>query len=95
MSLKIGGATRTATRANILHNTLEDVRTEPAWQEAYTSSLRLCAECESCEYRNACGGGHLSHRWSAERRYDNPSVYCSDIKKNAVSMCGAGLPQTS
>jgi uncharacterized protein len=30
---------------------------------------------------DACGGGHLAQRWSAERRFDNPSVYCESWKR--------------
>jgi uncharacterized protein len=29
---------------------------------------------------DACGGGHLAQRWSTERQYDNPSVYCESWK---------------
>ncbi|HEX3642550.1 MAG TPA: hypothetical protein VHV10_14765, partial [Ktedonobacteraceae bacterium] len=32
-------------------------------------------------YVRACGGGYLPHRWSQEKRYDNPSVYCADLKE--------------
>jgi uncharacterized protein len=28
---------------------------------------------------NACGGGHLPHRFSKKNGYDNPSVYCDDL----------------
>ena len=27
------------------------------------------------------GGGHLAQRWSSERRFDNPSVYCESWKR--------------
>jgi uncharacterized protein len=27
-----------------------------------------------------CGGGHVAHRWSEARRFDNPSVYCVSWK---------------
>jgi uncharacterized protein len=77
--LRIGGAARTASGVNVFHHTFDDVRNDPTWRGAYDSALRLCAQCEECRYRNACGGGHLSHRWSDTRGYDNPSVYCSDL----------------
>jgi uncharacterized protein len=77
--LRIGGAARTASKANIRDNTLDDAKKQAAWKDAYKSALQLCLTCESCKFRNACGGGHLSHRWSKERGYDNPSVYCSDL----------------
>jgi uncharacterized protein len=51
------------------------------WLEAYRASLNLNDTCKVCEYHQACGGGYLPHRWSPETRYDNPSVYCEDIKE--------------
>ena len=30
---------------------------------------------------DSCGGGHLAQRWSPERRFDNPSVYCESWKR--------------
>ena len=35
----------------------------------------------NCEYLDSCGGGHLAQRWSRERRFDNPSVYCESWKR--------------
>jgi len=77
--LRIGGTDRTRSAMNVRLHTLDSARQAPSWQEAYESALRLNARCEACRYRNACGGGHLAHRWSRERRYDNPSVYCDDF----------------
>ena len=53
----------------------------PVWLEAYHASLNLCDTWNACEYRQVCGGGRINHRWSAERRYENPSVYCEDLKE--------------
>ena len=36
------------------------------------------ASCRKCPILRACGGGMVLHRWSDDRRYDNPSVYCHD-----------------
>jgi sulfatase maturation enzyme AslB (radical SAM superfamily) len=44
-------------------------------------STRLCDTCLQCEYLDACGGGHLAQRWSSERKFDNPSVYCASWKR--------------
>jgi uncharacterized protein len=37
--------------------------------------------CLSCPLLSVCGGGMLAHRWSAERGYDNPTVFCADQKR--------------
>lgn len=40
----------------------------------------LPTECTPCPERNTCGGGYLPHRYSASRAFDNPSVWCEDLK---------------
>jgi hypothetical protein len=45
------------------------------------ASLNPCDQCLQCEYLDACGGGHLAQRWSPERNFDNPSVYCDSWKR--------------
>lgn len=68
------------TNINIKTHELQDITSNPLWLEAYNASLNLCDTCKSCRYHLACGGGYLAHRWSKEKRYDNVSVYCEDIK---------------
>ncbi len=48
---------------------------------AYTSmQIPESDACRDCELLAVCGGGMPLYRWSAERGYDNPSVYCRDHK---------------
>ena len=79
--LRIIGDGSTKTDSSVLKNVLQDVQSDPRWREAYEASLRLCDTCLKCEYLDACGGGHLAQRWSRERRFDNPSVYCESWKR--------------
>ena len=37
--------------------------------------------CHSCKWRSQCKGGYLATRYSAARKFDNPSVYCEGIKQ--------------
>jgi uncharacterized protein len=39
----------------------------------------LCQTCRQCPAVEACGGGFVPHRWSAENGFSNPSVYCADL----------------
>jgi uncharacterized protein len=41
----------------------------------------LCNTCKECSIVNICGGGYLPNRYASENKFDNPSVYCSDLKK--------------
>jgi radical SAM protein with 4Fe4S-binding SPASM domain len=43
-------------------------------------ALSLSKQCRQCELVDICGGGYLPHRYSADRGFDNPSVYCADLK---------------
>jgi uncharacterized protein len=60
---------------------LQHVQTDPRWRDAFEASTHLSETCLQCEYLDACGGGHLAQRWSPERKYDNPSVYCESWKQ--------------
>jgi len=79
--LRIAGQGFTRTDSSVLQNSLQDVQRDPRWREAFESSTRLCQTCRDCEYLDACGGGHLAQRWSPDRNYDNPSVYCDSWKR--------------
>jgi uncharacterized protein len=41
----------------------------------------LCAQCQECRFRQACGGGLYAHRYRATTGFANPSVYCPDLMR--------------
>jgi uncharacterized protein len=79
--LRIAGAGSTASNANVRDNALQDVQDDPVWREAFHASMNLAEVCRRCEFLDSCGGGHLAQRWSPQRRFDNPSVYCESWKR--------------
>jgi len=79
--LRIAGDGSTASQSNVFANALQDVQDDPRWLAAFKASLALPEVCRKCEFLDACGGGHLAQRWSAERQFDNPSVYCESWKR--------------
>ena len=79
--LRIAGAGSTASNANVRDNALQDVQDDPIWREAFHASMNLAEVCQKCELLDSCGGGHLAQRWSPQRRFDNPSVYCESWKR--------------
>jgi uncharacterized protein len=79
--LRIAGHGSTRTSLSVMSHALQELSNDPGWQEAYRATEQLPACCQLCEYKTVCGGGYLPHRWSQERRYDNPSVYCADLKR--------------
>ncbi len=78
--LRIAGDGSTATQSSVFANQLQDVQEDPRWLAAFKASITLPEVCLNCEFLDACGGGHLAQRWSAERQFDNPSVYCDSWK---------------
>jgi len=40
----------------------------------------LCATCRACQVVHVCGGGLYAHRHRPGNGFDNPSVYCADLK---------------
>ena len=50
----------------------------------------LCRTCRECPVVRACGGGLYAHRYSHENGFDNPSVYCADLKKLIPLVIGRG-----
>ncbi|AUX40458.1 radical SAM protein [Sorangium cellulosum] len=66
---------------NVLRNELDDARRSPIIRAMQDGVTALCATCQACDLRDVCGGGYMPHRFSRERRFDNPSVYCEDLQK--------------
>ena len=46
---------------------------------AIIRGVPLPTGCRACHERDTCAGGYLPHRFSVERGFDNPSVWCNDI----------------
>jgi uncharacterized protein len=78
--LRVAGTGFTRTNLNVETHRLQDAADEPLWQEVRRASLELAAPCVDCRHKFACGGGFLPSRWSKERGFDNPSVYCADLQ---------------
>jgi uncharacterized protein len=78
--LRIAGDGSTSTQVTVFDNELQDMQNEPRWLAAYRAGLDVSDTCRKCEYLDSCGGGHLAQRWSPERHFDNPSVYCESWK---------------
>jgi uncharacterized protein len=79
--LRTAGYGFTKTQYSVFSNDLQDVETDSLYQEVMHASLNLAPQCEACDYKVACGGGHIASRWSKENRFNNPSVYCADFKQ--------------
>lgn len=80
-TLRISGDSSTASSITIFNSELHEIQNDPVWKNAHEASKNLPTECQACQYNLACGGGPLQTRWSKDNGYNNPSVYCDDIKQ--------------
>ena len=72
------GADRFDGGWNVVTASLSSVLSSREYLDYAGMQLPTSARCRGCELLSVCGGGMPLYRWSARRRYDNPSVYCHD-----------------
>lgn len=71
----------TRTELNVRTHGLDEIAgLNPLLDRMLRSGLPLCATCRNCGDVGVCGGGYPPHRFSRARGFDNPSVWCADIK---------------
>jgi uncharacterized protein len=66
---------------NVFDNSFDDAIAHPAYLQRFKGADGLCEKCRNCNVLRYCGGGYIVNRYSAERGFDNPSIYCRDLEK--------------
>ncbi len=81
-SLKICKDGITHTDYNVVTHEIDDVVGEELINKYYFAHKEnvLHQNCCECEYLVVCGGGQLAHRYSEIDGFDNPSIYCNEMK---------------
>jgi uncharacterized protein len=69
---------------------LVDILNAPAQVELRLAGQQIPDACGECCWRYVCRGGDPIHRFSAERGFNNPSVYC-DVLQDLYSATAAKL----
>ena len=59
-------------------HSLQDIARTAAFREHVEMQHPTNKQCLRCPELSVCGGGMPLYRWSDERGFDNPSVYCTD-----------------
>lgn len=72
------GADRYSEPWSVHSHSLQEIARTPAFREHVELQYPTARECLRCPELSVCGGGMPLYRWSDERGFDNPSVYCSD-----------------
>lgn len=63
---------------SILSDSLLEVVRSEDFADYYRQQRPTATACGVCPELRVCGGGMVAHRWSDERGFANPSVYCAD-----------------
>jgi uncharacterized protein len=70
-----------ATGLSVLTDDFDAMLTHPGTVARQIGTLALSPECQPCDLRDFCGGGHYAHRYKPGSGFQNRSVYCQDLYK--------------
>jgi uncharacterized protein len=76
------------TGLDVFHHSVDEVVSHPSIARRQTGLADLCPTCRACPVVTQCGGGLFAHRYRTDGGYDNPSVYCADLKELILSING-------
>ena len=72
------GADRYDEPWSVHSHSLQEIARTAAFREHVEMQQPTARQCLRCPELSICGGGMPLYRWSDERGFDNPSVYCTD-----------------
>ncbi len=78
-SLKSAYEGAAATGFSVFRDDFDAVAAHPGVRARQRGLAGVGAQCRRCPVVRSCGGGHYTHRYRADRGFDNPSVYCPDL----------------
>lgn len=79
-TLKSAGRGAQSTGLHLATHSFDDVLTTREYAARCFPMTALCRTCAECDVVDICVGGYLPHRFEVMTGFDNPSVYCSDLK---------------
>ncbi|MFD9334892.1 radical SAM/SPASM protein FxsB, inactivated metallohydrolase extension form [Streptomyces sp. NPDC060028] len=84
-SLKSAFEGAAATGFNVFDHTFDEVAAHPGMRARQLGLAGVSDECRRCPVVRSCGGGLYTHRYKADGAagagFDNPSVYCTDLRE--------------
>src|ERR1700683_4592210 len=69
-----------ATGTTVFSHPVDEAVQHPAVASRQRGTEALCSACRTCPVVQICGGGLYAHRYRPGNGFDNPSVYCVDLK---------------
>lgn len=79
-SLKTAYDGAPATGYDVFRHSFEEFSDHPGVRARRLGVDGLSEACRGCPVVESCGGGLYAHRYSGERGFDNPSVFCADLR---------------
>ena len=79
-SLKTAYDGAPVTGLDVMHDPFDAAALHPGVADRRGGAEALSAVCRSCPVLRSCGGGLFAHRYREGSGFDNPSVYCADLK---------------
>jgi uncharacterized protein len=80
-SIKVAYDGAPATGFDVFANELSEAAGHPAIRARQLGIAGLSDTCQRCPVVATCGGGLYAHRYKTGNSFDNPSVYCDDLKQ--------------
>jgi uncharacterized protein len=90
-SLKVTYEGAPATGLDVFRHSLDTVLKHPGVAGRQQGITSLSPTCQRCPVVTTCGGGMYAHRYRSGTGFDNPSVYCADLRK-LIDHVGDSLP---
>lgn len=79
-TLKSTGSGVQCTGLHLTTHSFDDVLLTREYVARCFPKRALCHTCAECDVGDICVGGYLPHRFEAGTGFENPSVYCRDLK---------------
>ncbi|MFJ3965963.1 radical SAM/SPASM protein FxsBH, inactivated beta-hydroxylase extension form [Streptomyces sp. NPDC090036] len=80
-SLKSAFEGAAATGFNVFDHTFDQVAGHPGVRARQLGLDGVSDSCRRCPVVRSCGGGLYTHRYRDRNGFDNPSVYCTDLRE--------------
>ncbi|MEU9254673.1 radical SAM/SPASM protein FxsB, inactivated metallohydrolase extension form [Streptomyces sp. NPDC048270] len=93
-SLKTAHEGAAATGFDVFTHAFDEVAAHPGIRARQAGLAGVSAACRRCPVVLSCGGGLYAHRYRAANGFDNPSVYCTDLRE-LVDGVGARTARTA
>ncbi|MFE5865182.1 radical SAM/SPASM protein FxsB, inactivated metallohydrolase extension form [Streptomyces virginiae] len=92
-SLKSAFEGAAATGFNVFDHAFDQVASHPGVRARQLGLAGVSDACRRCPVVRSCGGGLYTHRYRDRNGFDNPSVYCTDLRELVDGVEGRTAPR--